>query len=222
MRNIIFLAVQGAGKGTFAKLLSEKYGYAHISTGDILRERSQVGDELGNEIKNLIDNGIFVSNDIIYQAIEYKITQPECENGYILDGFPRNLEQAEGYSRILEKIGKKLGVVINLVIPDEILKQRIIGRRICKECGAIYNIYDEALKPKVEGKCDKCKGEIYQRTDDNEESMKKRVETYFEVTEPIIDYYKQQGVLKTVNSNRKIEETFNEIIEILESEDVDN
>lgn len=222
MKNIIFLAVQGAGKGTFAKLLKEKYGYAHISTGDILRERAQVGDELGTEIKNLIDNGIFVSDDIIYQAIEYKITQPECENGYILDGFPRNIEQARGYDQILEKLGKKLGVVINLVIPDEILKNRIIGRRICKDCGAIYNIYDEALKPKVEGKCDKCNGEIYQRADDNEESMNKRVETYFKVTEPIIDYYKQQGVLKTVDSNRKIEETFNEIIEILESEDVDN
>lgn len=222
MKNIIFLAVQGAGKGTFAKLLKEKYGYVHISTGDILRERAQVGDKLGNEIKELIDNGIFVSNDIIYQAIEYKITQPECEKGYILDGFPRNIEQAKGYDQILEKLGKKLGVVINLVIPDEILKNRIIGRRICKDCGAIYNIYDEALKPKVEGKCDKCNGEIYQRADDNEESMNKRVKTYYEVTEPIIDYYKQQGVLKTVNSNRKIEETFNEIIEILESEDVDN
>lgn len=222
MKNIIFLAVQGAGKGTFAKLLKEKYGYAHISTGDILRERASVGDELGTEIKNLIDNGIFVPDDIIYQAIEYKITQPECENGYILDGFPRNIEQAKGYDKILEKLGKELGVVINLVIPDEILKNRIIGRRICKDCGAIYNIYDESLQPKVEGICDKCNGEIYQRADDNEESMNKRVETYFKVTEPIIDYYKQQGVLKTVNSNRKIEETFNEIIEILESEDVDN
>ncbi len=222
MKNIIFLAVQGAGKGTFAKLLKEKYGYAHISTGDILRERASVGDELGTEIKNLIDNGIFVPDDIIYQAIEYKITQPECENGYILDGFPRNIEQAKGYDKILEKLGKELGVVINLVIPGEILKNRIIGRRICKDCGAIYNIYDESLQPKVEGICDKCNGEIYQRADDNEESMNKRVETYFKVTEPIIDYYKQQGVLKTVNSNRKIEETFNEIIEILESEGVDN
>lgn len=222
MKNIIFLAVQGAGKGTFAKLLKEEYGYTHISTGDILRERASVGDELGNEIKNLIDNGVFVSDDIIYQAIEYKITQPECENGYILDGFPRNLEQAKGYDKILEKLGKELGVVINLVIPDEILKQRIIGRRICADCGAIYNIYDKALQPRVEGKCDKCEKDIYQRADDNEESMKKRVDTYYKVTEPIIDYYKQQGVLKTVNSNRKIEETLNEIKEILESEDVDN
>jgi adenylate kinase len=118
MKNIIFLAVQGAGKGTFAKKLKEKYGYAHISTGDILRERSSVDDELGNKIKELIDNGIFVPNDIIYEAIEYRITQPDCENGYILDGFPRNLEQAEGYDKLLEKLGKDLGVVINLTIPE--------------------------------------------------------------------------------------------------------
>ena len=150
MKNIIFLAVQGAGKGTFAKKLKEKYGYAHISTGDILRERAAVGDELGNQIKNMIDNGIFVPNDIIYEAIEYKITQPDCEKGYILDGFPRNIEQAEGYDKILEKLGKELGVVVNLTIPNELLKQRIIGRRICKDCGAIYNIYNKAyllLKP---------------------------------------------------------------------------
>ena len=122
MKNIIFLAVQGAGKGTFAKKLKEKYGYAHISTGDILRERATVEDELGKKIKDLIDNGIFVPNDIIYEAIEYRITQPDCENGYILDGFPRNLEQAEGYDKLLEKLNKDLGVVINITIDNELLK----------------------------------------------------------------------------------------------------
>ena len=222
MKNIIFLAVQGAGKGTFAKMLKEKYGYAHISTGDILRERSAVGDDLGNQIKNMIDNGIFVPNDIIFEAIEYKITQPDCENGYILDGFPRNLEQAEGYSKILEKLNKDLGVVINLTIPEELLKQRIIGRRMCKECGAIYNIYNPEFKPKVEGICDKCGGELYQRADDNEESMNTRVKTYFEVTEPIIEYYKEKGVLKTVDSSRTPEETFKDIEDILKGDDVNN
>ena len=222
MKNIIFLAVQGAGKRTFAKMLKEKYGYAHISTGDILRERAAVGDELGNEIKNMIDNGIFVPNDIIYEAIEYKITQPDCENGYILDGFPRNLEQAEGYSKILEKLNKDLGVVINLTIPDELLKQRIIGRRMCKDCGAIYNIYNPEFMPKQEGICDKCGGELYQRADDNEESMNTRVKTYFEVTEPIIEYYKEKGVLKTVDSSRTPEETFKDIEDILKGEDVNN
>jgi adenylate kinase len=222
MKNIIFLAVQGAGKGTFAKMLKEKYGYAHISTGDILRERASVDDELGHEIKNMIDNGIFVPNDIIFEAIEYKITQPDCENGYILDGFPRNLEQAKGYSDLLNKLNKDLGVVINLTIPEDLLKQRIIGRRLCKECGAIYNIYNPEFQPKQEGICDKCGGELYQRADDNEESMNTRVKTYYEVTEPIIDYYKKQGVLKSVDSSRTPEETFKDIEEILKGEDVNN
>lgn len=222
MKNIIFLAVQGAGKGTFAKKLKEKYGYAHISTGDILRERSAVGDETGNKIKDMIDNGIFVPDDIIFEAVEYKITQPECENGYILDGFPRNIEQAKGYDKILKKVGKDLGVVINLTIPNELLKQRIIGRRMCKDCGAIYNIYNDAFKPKVEGVCDSCGGELYQRADDNEESMNTRVKTYFEVTEPIIDYYKEKGVLKTVDSSKEVEDVFKEIENILGSDDVNN
>lgn len=222
MKNIIFLAVQGAGKGTFAKLLKSKYNYAHISTGDILRERATVGDELGNKIKELIDNGIFVPNDIIYEAIEYRITQDDCKNGFILDGFPRNLEQAEGYDKILEKLGIDLGVVINLTIPEEILRNRILGRRTCKDCGSIYNITNEEVKPKVDGICDKCGGELYQRDDDNEESMNTRVKTYFEVTAPIIDYYKEKGVLKTVDSSREIELTFEEIEKILMSEDVDN
>lgn len=222
MKNVIFLAVQGAGKGTFAKLLKSKYNYAHISTGDILRERASVGDELGNKIKELIDNGIFVPNDIIYEAIEYRITQEDCKNGFILDGFPRNLEQAEGYDQILKKLGIDLGVVINLTIPEEILKNRILGRRTCRDCGSIYNITYEEAKPKVEGVCDKCGGELYQRDDDNEESMNTRVKTYFEVTAPIIDYYKEKGVLKTVDSSREIETTFEEIEKILMSEDVDN
>lgn len=222
MENIIFLAVQGAGKGTFAKILKEKYGYAHISTGDILRERAAVDDELGKEIKNKIDNGIFVSNDIIYEAIEYRITQEDCKNGYILDGFPRNLEQAQGYDKILEKLGKKLGVVINLTISDKVLKERIIGRRICKDCGAIYNIYIEESKSKQAGICDKCGSELYQRADDNEESMNIRIKTYYEVTTPIIEFYKQKGVLKVVDSGQGIEKTFSEIEKILKSEDVDN
>ncbi len=220
--NVIFLAVQGAGKGTFAKMLQDKYDYAHISTGDILRERAMVDDELGKKIKDMIDNGIFVPNDIIYEAIEYKITQPECEKGYILDGFPRNLEQAKGYDQLLKKLGKDLGVVINLTIPEELLKKRIIGRRICKNCGDIYNIYFEDFMPKVEGVCDKCGGELYQRNDDNEESMNTRIKTYYEVTEPIIDYYKEKGVLKTIDSSQGNDIVFKIIENILRSEDVNN
>ena len=203
-------------------MLQDKYDYAHISTGDILRERAMVDDELGKKIKDMIDNGIFVPNDIIYEAIEYKITQPECEKGYILDGFPRNLEQAKGYDELLKKLGKDLGVVINLTIPEELLKKRIIGRRICKNCGDIYNIYFEDFMPKVEGVCDKCGGELYQRNDDNEESMNTRIKTYYEVTEPIIDYYKEKGVLKTIDSSQGNDIVFKIIENILRSEDVNN
>ena len=214
MKNLILLAVQGAGKGTLAKALKEKYGYEHISTGDLLRERALVGDELGMKIKDLIDNGIFVSNDIIFEAIEYKISQPECANGYILDGFPRNIEQAEGYSKILEKLNKDLGVVINMTIPEDLLVNRIIGRRMCKDCGAIHNIYSEQLKPLKEGICNKCGGALYQRDDDNEEAMKTRVETYFKVTAPIIDYYKEKNVLYEIDSS-ELEQTLRSVEEIL-------
>ena len=214
MKNLILLAVQGAGKGTLAKSLKEKYGYEHISTGDLLRERSAVGDELGMKIKNLIDNGIFVSNDIIFEAIEYKISQPECANGYILDGFPRNMDQAEGYSKILEKLNKDIGVVINMTIPESLLINRIIGRRMCRDCGAIYKIHSEQLKPLKEGICNKCGGELYQRDDDNEEAMKTRVETYFKVTAPIIDYYKEKGILYEVDSS-DMDETLKSVEEIL-------
>ena len=214
MKNLILLAVQGAGKGTLAKALKEKYGYEHISTGDLLRERASVGDELGLKIKDLIDNGIFVSNDIIFEAIEYKISQPECTNGYILDGFPRNLEQAEGYSKILEKMNKDLGVVINLTLPESLLINRIIGRRMCKDCGAIYNIFSEQLKPSKEEICNKCGGALYQRDDDNEEAMKRRVETYFNVTAPVIDYYKEKDVLYEVDSS-DMEQTLKSVEEIL-------
>ncbi len=222
MKNIILIAVQGAGKGTVAETLKEKYKYAHISTGEILRERALIDDELGREIKNLIDNGIFAPDELIFRTIEEKISSPECQNGYILDGFPRNLEQAKGYDEILKKLNKDVGVVINLTIPNEMLKERIIGRRVCKDCGCIYNIYNPEVTPKQEGICDKCGGELYQRKDDNEESMNTRVKTYFEVTQPIIDYYKQKGVLKVVDSSKDPETTFREVEKILKEIDVDN
>ncbi len=201
MKNIILLAVQGAGKGTLAKILKDKYGYEQISTGDILRERASVGDELGNKIKEIIDNGIFVPNDILFKAVEDKITSKECQNGYILDGFPRNIEQAKGYDEILKKLNKDIGIVINLTLPEELLYKRIIGRRMCKDCGAIYNIFSEELKPNVEGKCNVCGGDLYQREDDNETAMKTRIETYYKVTAPLIDYYKEKGILYEVDSS---------------------
>ena len=215
MRNIILLAVQGAGKGTLAKKLKEKYGYAHISTGDILREKAKADDDLGREIKNLIDNGIFVSNEIIFKAIGEKITSDDCKNGFIMDGCPRNLEQAEMYDKMTEDLGIDGGIAINMTIDDELLLQRMTGRRICKSCGAIYNIYNEKLKPKKDGICDSCGGELYQREDDSdEEAIKTRVETYYKVTAPVIDYYREKGKLFEVDST-DAEETLNQVEKIL-------
>lgn len=200
MKNIVLLAVQGAGKGTLAKELCRKYGYTHISTGDLLRERSKENDELGLQIKNLIDNGKFVSDNIILESIKDKITSNECKNGYILDGYPRNLEQAKAYDELLKELNMDIGVVINLTIPQEALYKRITGRRMCKDCGAIYNIYNEQMKPKHDNICDKCNGELYQRADDNEESMKVRIDTYYKVTAPLVDYYKEKNNLYEVDS----------------------
>lgn len=216
MRNLILLAVQGAGKGTLAKKLSEKYGYIHISTGDILRDRAKVDDELGRTIKNMIDNGIFVPDDIIFKAIEEKISSKECENGYILDGFPRNLEQALGYSELLKRLNREEDIVINMTIPEDLLVQRITGRRMCKDCGSIYNIFSESLKPLKDGICNKCGGSLYQRDDDNIDVMKTRVDTYFKVTAPVIDYYKDKNVLYEVPSI-DLEETLKAVEAIISS-----
>lgn len=201
MKNIILLAVQGAGKGTVAKALEEKYNYVHISTGDILRERTLVGDELALEIKNLIDNGILVSDDIIFKAIEYRITQDDCKNGYILDGIPRTLEQAKKYDELLAKLNIDIGFVINMTIPDEVLVERVTSRRSCKQCGRIYNTTFPALMPKVTGICDDCNIELIFREDDsNEEAVRRRISTYHQHAESIINYYKERGTLYNVDS----------------------
>lgn len=218
MRNLILLAVQGAGKGTLAKALKEKYGYAHISTGDILRERASKDDELGREIKNLIDNGIFVSNEIIFQAIGEKLKSDDCKNGFIMDGCPRNLEQAKLYDEMVKNLGIDGGIAINLTIDNDLLLKRMTGRRICKDCGAIYNIYSDTLKPKKDGVCDKCQGELYQRDDDSdEEAIKTRVETYYKVTAPVVDYYKEKGILYEVSAEDSVE-TLKEVEKILKEQ----
>ena len=215
MRNLILLAVQGAGKGTLAKKLKEKYGYVHISTGDILREKAAMDDELGREIKNLIDNGIFVSNEIIFKAIGEKISSDECKNGFIMDGCPRNLEQAKLYDEMVEKLGIDGGIAINMTIDNDLLLQRMTGRRMCKSCGAIYNIYNEKLRPKQEGKCDNCGSELYQRDDDkDEEAIRTRVDTYYKVTAPVIDYYREKGNLYEVDST-DAEKTLEDVEKIL-------
>ena len=202
MKNLILIAAPGAGKGTLSNDLLKKYDYVHISTGDLLREQVAKGDELGKEIAKVQESGGLVSNEIVYKALENKLSDKACDNGYILDGFPRNLEQALEYENILKKSGRDLGVVIALDIPKEELIERITGRYICESCGEIHNIYNDELKPKKEGICNKCGGKLMQRKDDNRESFEARYETYLKNTLPLIDYYKKKNVLHVIDSSK--------------------
>lgn len=202
MKNLILIAAPGAGKGTLSKDLLSKYDYVHISTGDLLREQVAKGDELGKKIHEMQMAGALVTNEIVYEALEQKLSDPKCDNGYILDGFPRNVEQAREYDEILKKTNRELGVVLLLDIPKEDLVERITGRFTCSDCGEIHNIYHDELKPKKDGICNKCGGELTQRKDDNLEAFEKRYQTYLESTAPLIDFYKEKGVLYTIDSSK--------------------
>jgi adenylate kinase len=215
MKNLILIAAPGAGKGTLSKDLLKKYDYVHISTGDLLREQVAKGDELGLKIQEIFKTGGLVSDDIVYKALENKLSDPACDNGYILDGFPRNLKQAREYDNILKRSGRDIGLVLVLDIPKENLIERITGRFSCKDCGEIHNIYNEELKPKKEGICNKCGGELTQRADDNLESFEKRYQTYLESTEPLIDFYKEKGIVHVIDSSQGHEYTLEQAEELL-------
>lgn len=211
MKNIMFIAPPAAGKGTQAELITSKYNIPHISTGDILREIAKEDSEIGNYVAETMASGKLVKDEITYQLIEERLARDDCKNGFIIDGFPRNLEQAIEYDKILAKLGYDIGNVFLLNIEVKTLEKRITGRRICEDCQAIYNINDEVKAPQVESVCDKCGGKLYQRKDDNLESFKNRYAMYQEKTEPIIEHYRKQNVLHEINSNREFDEVFAEI-----------
>ena len=183
MKNIIFIAPPAAGKGTQAKMLSEKYNIPHISTGDLLREEAAKSTELGMMIKDIISSGKFVSDQIITSLLEKRLMREDCNNGYILDGYPRNLEQAKIYEDLLKNLNKDLGIVIFFDIDKELAKKRTLSRIVCPECGTSYNLEVTALKPKLEGICDKCNSRLNIRSDDNAESFITRFDTFKEVEE---------------------------------------
>ena len=216
MKNIIFIAPPAAGKGTMSEILEEKYNYKHISTGDILRDIAKNDDELGKKISELLQKGELVPDEIVYEALKRRLLMNDLDNGFILDGFPRNLNQAREYDKILDEVGKKLGVVIYLDTPKDILEKRIVGRRICSSCGATYNILTGINTPKKDGICDKCGSKLYQRDDDNSESFKTRYETFINQTYPLVDFYKKRNVLYNIDSidpfdtMRKVEEIIND------------
>lgn len=217
MKNIIFIAPPAAGKGTQSKLVSQKYNIPHISTGDLLRNVINSGSELGKSIKAEIDKGHFVSDEIILDLLKTRLNQDDCNGGYILDGFPRNLNQAKEYDNLLESLNKEIGYVILLDLDKEIAKKRIVGRLSCKNCGSVYNEYINEAMPKNKGICDKCNIELSKRDDDNEETFEERYNTYLKETEPLINYYENKGCLYRVNSGVSLERIFEEIERIIGS-----
>ena len=212
---IVLLGAPGAGKGTQAKKLIEKYGIPQISTGDILRKAVADGTPLGKEAKSYMDKGELVPDSVVIGLVKERLQQDDCKKGFILDGFPRNTSQAETLDKVLDEMGMPLQVALSVDVDFDVLMKRLTGRRTCKSCGQMYNIYFSP--PQKEGVCDKCGGELYQRDDDKEETIKKRLEVYESQTAPLIDYYDKKGILKRVNGVGNIEEIFANICAILDS-----
>ena len=217
MKNIMFIAPPAAGKGTQAEILVNKYKIPHISTGDILRDISKENSEIGNYVAETLANGLLVKDELTYQLIINRLSKDDCRNGFIIDGFPRNYEQALAYDDILKKVGYDLGIIIVIEVDEEILAKRITGRRVCKNCGSVFNINNDLMKPKNESICDICGGDLYQRSDDNLDAFKNRFTTYEKNTEKIINHYKDLGVLYFIDGNRTIDEISKQIDEIIKS-----
>lgn len=220
MKNIIFIAPPAAGKGTQAKMLSEKYNIPHISTGDLLRDEATKSTELGMTIKDIISSGKFVSDQIITSLLEKRLMREDCNNGYILDGYPRNIEQAKIYEDLLKNLNKDLGMVIFFNIDKDLAMKRTLSRIVCPGCGTSYNLEVTALKPKLEGICDKCNSHLNVRSDDNKESFITRFDTYINKTKSLIDYYNDKGVLKVVEVKEELSanDIFKEVEEIVNND----
>ncbi|MEA1997872.1 MAG: adenylate kinase [Euryarchaeota archaeon] len=211
--NIVLFGPPGSGKGTQAKLLAERYGVPHISTGDILRENLKHETKLGLEAKTYMDKGELVPDDLLIGIIKDRLSQSDCASGFLLDGYPRTLPQAEALSKILSELGKNLDLVLNIDVPNAELLKRLAGRRMCV-CGASYHILFN--KPKQEGICDLCGSKLYHRDDDKEEAILNRLDVYKNQTQPLIDQYTQAGVMLTINGAADIEAVFNEICRLLD------
>lgn len=215
--NIIFISPPAAGKGTQSKFLSEEYNIPHISAGDLLRDEVASGSELGLELKAIMDAGKLVGLEDILKLLENRLSKDDCKNGYILDGYPRDMAQAKAYEELLERLNMKLGHVIFLDIDKELAVKRTLSRLICPNCGSSYNLEVEEVKPKKDGICDRCGNSLKHRSDDNEETILKRFDTYMESTKDLIDYYKNLGVLSTikVEEGKSAEKIFEEIKEVI-------
>ena len=210
---IIMLGAPGAGKGTQAKKIAAKYNVPHISTGDIFRANIKSGTELGKKAKTYMDKGLLVPDELVVDLVVDRVNQEDCANGYVLDGFPRTIPQAEALKEALAKMGQKMDYAINVEVPDDNIVKRMSGRRACVDCGATYHLMYAPTK--VEGVCDNCGGGLILRDDDKPETVLKRLGVYHDQTQPLIDFYTKEGILREVDGTIDINDVFAEIEKIL-------
>lgn len=206
---LLIMGPPGAGKGTQAGRIAECYGIPHISTGDIFRAAIKAGTELGMKLKGYIDAGQLVPDEVTIEVIRERLNEPDCSKGFLLDGFPRTIPQAEALDSMLRELGARLDAVLNIAVSNEVLLRRLTGRRICRKCGAPYHV--DFNPPAVPGVCDRCGGELYQRSDDTEETVRERLDVYARQTAPVLKYYQERGLLKEINGELGIEEVWREI-----------
>ena len=210
---VIMLGAPGAGKGTQAIKIAEKYAIPHISTGDIFRANIKNNTELGQEAKKYMDQGLLVPDELVVDLVVDRVQKEDCQNGYVLDGFPRTIPQAEALDKALANMGQAIDYAINVEVPDDNIVNRMSGRRACVACGATYHIVYAPTKK--ENVCDHCQGELILREDDKPETVQKRLNVYHEQTQPLIDYYTEKGNLKEVDGTMDIEDVFGSIVQIL-------
>ncbi|MGB9804046.1 adenylate kinase [Desulfofundulus sp.] len=207
---LLIMGPPGAGKGTQAEMLVKELNITHISTGDMFRAAIKEGTEMGKKAKEYMDKGELVPDDVVVGMVRDRLQKPDCEKGFLLDGFPRTLAQAQALDDTLQTMGIQLDAVINIAVPRDKLMARLTGRRVCRSCGASYHILFNP--PQVEGKCNSCGGELYQRSDDNEEAVSNRLDVYEAQTQPLIDYYASKGLLKNINGDQEIKKVLEDIL----------
>jgi adenylate kinase len=211
--NLVLMGLPGAGKGTQAEKIVEKYGIPHISTGDMFRAAMKEGTELGLQAKSFMDKGELVPDEVTIGIVRERLSKDDCKKGFLLDGFPRTVPQAEALESLLSQLDRVIDYVINIDVDKSILMERLTGRRICKECGATYHLVFNP--PAQDGKCDRCGGELYQRADDNEETVQNRLDVNIKQSKPLLDFYETKGYLRTIDGQQDIRKVFADIEELL-------
>jgi adenylate kinase len=211
--NLVLMGLPGAGKGTQAERIVEKYDIPHISTGDMFRAAMKEETELGLQAKSFIDKGELVPDEVTIGIVRERLGKNDCQNGFLLDGFPRTVAQADALEGILAELSKQIDYVVNIEVNKDILMERLTGRRICKDCGATYHLIFNP--PASQGECDKCGGELYQRADDNEETVANRLEVNLKQTEPLLNFYNDKGYLRNINGEQDIDKVFVDVNQLL-------